>query len=46
MVLSQTQIGIYGAIRGFPARKGASRTVDGVKQYTLYTEGDVERVGC
>jgi hypothetical protein len=46
MVLSQTQIGIYGAIRGFPARKGASRTVDGVKQYTLYTEGDVELVGC
>lgn len=45
MVLSQTQIGIFGAIRGFPARKGASRTVDGVKQYTLYTEDDVELVG-
>jgi len=46
MVLSQTQIGIFGAIRGFPARKGASRTVDGVKQYTLYTEDDLELVGC
>lgn len=45
MVLSQTQIGIFGAIRGFPARKGASRTVDGMKQYTLYTENDVELVG-
>ena len=46
MVLTQTQIGIFGAIRGFPARKGASRIVDGVKQYTLYTEDDVELVGC
>ena len=46
MVLSQTQIGIFGAIRGFPARKGASRTVDGVKQYTLYTEDGLELVGC
>lgn len=45
MVLSQTQIGIFGAIRGFPARKGASRTVNGMKQYTLYTEDDVELVG-
>tara|TARA_R100000406_G_scaffold85879_1_gene69531 strand:+ start:5486 stop:7006 length:1521 start_codon:yes stop_codon:yes gene_type:complete len=46
MVLSQRQIGIFGAVRGFPARKGASRTVDGVKQYTLYTEDDLELVGC
>jgi hypothetical protein len=46
MVLSQTQIGIYGAIRGFPANKGPSRMVDGVKQYTLYTEDDLELVGC
>ena len=46
MVLSRTQVGIFGAIRGFPARKGASRTVDGVKQYTLYTEEDLELIGC